>query len=76
MNLDKALTNTKEGGYAFRIRGVVHHFIGKLIPRESETSAWAQINIQDGIHEVNLDNSLQHIGDESVHVQGIEEWNL
>ena len=31
-NIDKELANARRGVYTFRIQGVVHHYIGSLVP--------------------------------------------
>ena len=38
-NINKELANARGGVYTFCVQGVVHHFIGSLVPNSDETSA-------------------------------------
>ena len=53
-NIDKELANARRGVYTFRIQGVVHHYIGSLIPNRDEAPAFAQIYIHEGTPEAKL----------------------
>ena len=73
MNLDKGLANAKEGVYTFRIHGVVHRFIGQLMPREGEAPAFTQIYIHYGTPEAELENRLLHLDEASLpELRGIQ----
>jgi hypothetical protein len=43
VKLDKTLANERVGAYTFRVSGVVHHLIGKLLPETGNESNFAQI---------------------------------
>ena len=44
-NIDKELANARHGVYTFRIQGVVHNYIGSLVPNCDEPPVFAQIYI-------------------------------
>ena len=51
VTLDKQLANDKRGVYTFRIHGTVNHYIGQLMPRGGQATAFVQIYIHDGTPE-------------------------
>ena len=55
-NIDKELANARRGVYTFRIQGVVHHYIGRLIPNCDEAPVFVQIYIHDGTPEAEVEN--------------------
>ena len=63
VNLDKELAIARCVVYTFRIHGVVHHYIGQLIPRPGEAPSFAQIYIHYGTPEGELENWQWHLGD-------------
>ena len=62
-NIDKELANARRGIYTFRIQGVLHHYIGSLIPNRDEAPAFAQIYIHDGTPEAEVENRQEHLGE-------------
>ena len=65
-NIDKELANARRGVYTFRIQGVVHHYIGSLVPNCDEATAFAQIYIHDGTAEAGVDNRQRHLGEDKL----------
>lgn len=51
VHVDRSV-NTGHGPYVFRINGVVHHWIGSLIPLEGHRPEYAQLYIHDTFNEV------------------------
>ena len=41
--MNKELANARRGVYIFRIQGVMHHYIGSLVPNCDEAPVFAQI---------------------------------
>ena len=62
-NIDKELANARRGVYTFRIQGVVHHYIGSLVPNCDEAPVFAQIYIHDGTPEAEVENRQRHLGE-------------
>ena len=62
-NIDKQLANARRGVYTFRIQGVVHHYIGSLVPNCDEAPVFAQIYIHDGTPEAEVENRQRHLGE-------------
>ena len=53
-NINKELAKARGGVYAFCVQGVVHHFIGSLVPNSDEAPAFVQIYIHDGTPEAEI----------------------
>ena len=49
--------------YTFCVQGVVHHFIGSLVPNSDETPAFVQIYIYDGTPEAEVENRQRYLGE-------------
>ena len=49
--------------YTFCVQGVVHHFIGSLVPNSDEVPAFVQIYIHDGTPEAEVENRQRHLGE-------------
>ena len=47
----------------FCAQGVVHHFIGSLVPNSDESPAFVQIYIHDGTPEAEAENRQRHLGE-------------
>ena len=62
-NINKELANARGGVYTFCVQGVVHHFIGSLVPNSDEAPAFVQIYIHDGTPEAEVANRQRHLGE-------------
>ena len=47
--------------YTFCVEGVVHHFIGSLVPNSDEAPAFVQIYIHDGTPVAKVENRQRHL---------------
>ena len=61
-NIDNELANAKRGVYTFRIQGIVHHYIGNLLPNRDEAPIFAQIYMHDGTPEAEVESRQRHLG--------------